>query len=192
MLKGARQDIQDKKAHLRQYFKELRNKLTEEDWKKKSKFINHNFLSSFLYRDFHRIAFYYPVNREVDLRPSLRRALDEKDVYLPRTDLLNKCLTFHRVTDLEDLIPGPFGILEPRPYSPEIVVDNLEVILIPGIAFDRRKGRLGYGGGYYDRILSGYRGLKVGVAFSFQIVEEIDLEDHDIKMDFLLTEEGIL
>lgn len=190
MRKGVRRDIRDKKS-LRLHFKELRNRITEESWKEKSELISANFLSSSIYKSFTKICFYYPINREVDLRSALYRALDEKEVYLPRVDPVNKKLTFHRIFDLNDLTPGPFNIPEPSKDRPEIDVRLLEVILVPGIAFDLRKGRLGYGGGFYDRVLSGYRGLKVGVAFTFQIIDELPLDDHDIRMDFIITEEGI-
>lgn len=190
MRKGVEQDIQDKRS-LREYFKKLRKDLSEEEWRRKSDVITLNFLSSPFYHNFIKFGFYYPVNREVDIRPALVKAISEKEVYLPRTDVVNKRLTFHRVIDIIDLTSGGFGVPEPHSECPQIDTNALEVILVPGVAFDRNKGRLGYGGGFYDRVLSGYRGIKIGIAFSFQIVDEIPLDEHDVRMDFIITEEGI-
>jgi len=191
LRKGVKQAIQDNKKILRAYFKDQRNQLSEELWKKKSEIINLNLINSFLYRDFTKIAFYYPINREVDLRSSINQALFEKEVYLPRTNKVEKRLSFHRITSLRELVLGVFEIPEPSPNCQQIDISDLEVILVPGLAFDKKKGRLGYGGGYYDRALANFKGLKVGVAFSFQIVDELGLEEHDVRMDFILTEEGI-
>lgn len=195
MQKGVRQDIPDRlldKKSLRKYFKELRNQLSEEEWKIRSRLINTNIYLSPFYKNFTKLGFYYPINREVDIRPILFLAISEKEVYLPRTDIVKKELIFYRVLNVSDLKPGAFGIPEPAPDGPGIDINELEVIFIPGIAFDRQKGRLGYGGGFYDRVLSDYRGIKIGIAFSFQIVDELPLEEHDIRVDFLITEEGVL
>lgn len=63
---------------------------------------------------------------------------------------------------------------------------------IPGVAFDLKKGRIGYGGGFYDRVLRNTQAFKIGVAFSFQIFEELPLEDHDQKVDIVITEKEII
>lgn len=132
------------------------------------------------------------INREVDLSRAFNQALNEKEVYLPCTDTKQRTLYFHRVKSLAELKVGAFGILEPSSEAPEISVKDLDLILVPGVAFDSTKGRLGYGGGFYDRVLRETKALKVGVAFSFQVVPELPLEPFDVRMDLLLTEQGWL
>ena len=94
-----------------------------------------------------------------------------------------------------DLAPGRLGILEPRdtcrrPVSPS----DIDVHLIPGTAFDLKGGRLGRGAGCYDRFLSecGDESIYIGVALSWQLVEEVPVEDHDVPMDWIVTEEGLI
>ena len=92
---------------------------------------------------------------------------------------------------LEDLEPGPYGILE-IPFEKRIDVKpgSLDLALIPGVAFDLCGGRLGYGKGYYDRFLKRTRAFRIGVCFSSQIVESVPMEDHDIPMQGLVSEKG--
>ncbi len=94
-----------------------------------------------------------------------------------------------------DLRPGCAGILEPRdtcfrPVSPS----DIDVHLIPGMAFDPKGGRLGHGAGCYDRFLAecGEESIYIGVAFSWQLIEDVPSEDHDIPMDWIITDEGLI
>lgn len=178
------------KVSLRKYFKDLRSKVDPEIWRKSSSEICQILLKSQYYKKSKKIAFYSAINREVDLSLAMNVALREKEVYLPKTHLKERVLSFHRVFDLGNFKEGPFGILEPAEGLPEAPVDELDLILVPGLAFDRRRGRLGYGGGFYDRTLVGTTVLKIGIAFSWQIIDELPLEPYDIKMDLILTEKG--
>lgn len=87
----------------------------------------------------------------------------------------------------EDLLPGAFGIPEPQPHLPAVAVADIDVFFCPGLAFDRRRHRLGRGKGFYDRMLAGARGdaVRIGVAFPCQIVETVWPETHDQKMDLV-------
>ncbi|MCS7199217.1 MAG: 5-formyltetrahydrofolate cyclo-ligase [Caldimicrobium sp.] len=181
-----------RKELLRKFFKELRLKLNPQEWQVGSIKICQMLLESAYYAKAKRIAFYSCINQEVDLNYALLEALREKEVFLPKTDLKGQTLTFHRILDLRSLTPGPFGILEPPPEAPIVEVAKLDIILVPGLAFDKRRGRLGYGKGFYDKTLRDTRGLKIGVAFSCQIIEELPLEPYDVKMDLILTEKGWL
>lgn len=92
----------------------------------------------------------------------------------------------------DELREGRWGILEPRreairPVPPE----NIDVWLVPGLAFDPRGNRLGRGIGHFDRLLCGARGVKIGLAYDFQLIEEVPSEPHDVRMDFIVTETRI-
>lgn len=139
------------------------------------------------------IAFYFAKIDEASLEYLIGKAfLEGKKVFLPKTWLKNKNLTFHQIFSFADLKPGPFRLLEPPLENPELPPEKFDIIFVPGLAFDLNKGRIGYGGGFYDRVLKNIQTLKVGIAFSFQIFEKLPLEFHDQKMDMIITEKNII
>lgn len=100
--------------------------------------------------------------------------------------------------DVAELVPGMWGILEPPKQrwgqvGKEIAVEQLDCVLVPGVAFDRHGGRLGNGGGYYDRLLSCVRAdtVLIGVCFESQLVEQVVMEAHDVAMDIVITEKAV-
>jgi len=139
---------------------------------------------------------YASFRQEVDTFPLLKEVLARgKELVLPRVDRARRSLDLLTVKDLEaDLRPGYQGILEPdpsrcAPADPHLI----DLVLVPGVVFDRRGFRLGYGGGYYDRLLASLpRAVRVGLAFSLQVVEELPVLPHDLPVDILVTEEGVL
>ncbi|MCB2019498.1 MAG: 5-formyltetrahydrofolate cyclo-ligase [Burkholderiaceae bacterium] len=117
---------------------------------------------------------------------------DGVQVYLPRIDKASRELHVHRVTSLVDgLEPGTWGILEPVPsrcprWTGSPVID---LVLVPGVAFDLQGGRLGYGAGYYDRLLPGLgEALRVAAAFECQVVDVVPVDGHDLPVDILITD----
>ncbi len=134
------------------------------------------------------IMIYYSVRNEANtvriinylLRAGKRVALP---VCTPERDL-NAAI----INDLSQLRPAPFGLMEPGPGSPLIPNDQLQLIVIPGVAFDEKGYRLGHGAGYYDRFLSKTpKAFRLGLAYDFQLVPEVPVESHDQKMNGLLT-----
>ncbi|MEC8238342.1 MAG: 5-formyltetrahydrofolate cyclo-ligase, partial [SAR324 cluster bacterium] len=86
---------------------------------------------------------------------------------------------------------GKFGILDVRPEKRiEVNISDLDLVLVPGIAFDLSGGRLGYGRGYYDRFLKKTEGFRVGVCYESQIVDQVPMEAHDIHMQALISQKG--
>lgn len=93
-----------------------------------------------------------------------------------------------RVVALEsDLQPGRFGIREPAAHCAAVPLNQLDLVLAPGVGFDAGGHRLGRGKGHFDRILNAVRGVKLGVAFEWQIVERLPVEPHDVKLDGIVT-----
>jgi 5-formyltetrahydrofolate cyclo-ligase len=135
------------------------------------------------------ILFFAPLPNEVDVWPLLAEALAAgKTSALPRFDATTQNYAARRVRDLRsEIMTGQFGIREPKPGCAKIPTEKLDLILVPGVAFDLRGNRLGRGKGYYDRLLQKASGSKVGIAFDEQIVEKIAPEAHDKLMDFILT-----
>ena len=112
-----------------------------------------------------------------------------KRIILPR--VAGSSVSLHAVETPAELVEGRFGILEPTPNAP-IAEAKADIILVPGLAFDRSGIRLGRGGGYYDRLLSEFDGLRVGVCFEEVLFERIPAELHDERMDFLMTPSEII
>ena len=97
-------------------------------------------------------------------------------------------LALHRVDADTPLVPGPFGILEPPENAPAVAPADIDLVIVPGVAFDGACRRVGHGGGYYDRLLAGLnRAVRVGFAFDEQVLDEVSCEEHDICVDILVT-----
>jgi 5-formyltetrahydrofolate cyclo-ligase len=139
-----------------------------------------------------RIAAFAPTKTEINITPVLEGILNlNKELYLPKTDEAQKMIQFHAIKNLKELVPGPFSILEP-PFTAVLEPNQIDLILVPGLAFDRRGHRLGYGHGYYDRLLNliSPKCFSIGIGYSFQIVEKIPDAQHDIPLKALLTEKS--
>lgn len=139
------------------------------------------------------MACYASLPEEVDTQAILHRVLSEKkEILLPVMDGKKKKLIFYKIRDLKkDLRLGVYGILEPDPAKTRRVkAAEIECVLVPGVAFDRQGYRLGRGGGYYDRFLKTVRArtTKVGLGFSFQAVDHIPKNKHDVRLDIILTD----
>jgi len=135
-----------------------------------------------------RILSYLPMEGEPDVRPLLQDALaDGKTLALPRFNARRGDYEICQVTKLAGLQPGLLGIPEPGVECPVFERMRLDFVLVPGLAYDRMGRRLGRGKGYFDRLLAGVQGHKCGVAFDWQVVEEVPVEPHDVGVDSLLT-----
>lgn len=134
---------------------------------------------------------YVSFSSEVDTHFLIQHALKNgKKVAVPKV-FDNNEMRFFYINSLEELKPGAFGILEPEPVS-EMIIDNNKkyVILLPGVAFDGDKNRLGYGGGYYDRYLAKYPFIyKIMLAYELEKVEDkLPTNEYDVKSDIIITE----
>lgn len=135
---------------------------------------------------------YRPVRSEAGTDALAQCVLDAgKQLLLPRC-LKKGWMEAVRVARLDGLCPDVYGIPAPPPNVPAARAEEIDLLLVPGVAFDERGGRLGQGGGCYDRFLPRCAGVIVGVAFSMQVVERLPLRAHDVRMDALLTERGIM
>jgi len=116
----------------------------------------------------------------------------KKRVFVPRTDLEHKKLEICEIKDRQkDLHKGTLGIMEPRPDKARRALSSeIDFVVVPGLLFDKHHRRLGRGAGFYDRFLAKLdaRVTKVGLAFSFQLVEKVLCEKHDVPMDFVITD----
>jgi 5-formyltetrahydrofolate cyclo-ligase len=135
------------------------------------------------------ILLYFPHKNEVDTTYIIEKLLEQgKDVILP------KVVGFHinpiKISDLTSLKSGYAGIKEPEGET--YPLEKVDIIVIPAIAFDMTGHRLGYGKGYYDRLLSKVDALKIGLAYDFQVLEKLPSEPHDIPVDMIITPTKII
>lgn len=135
------------------------------------------------------ILFFAPLPGELDVWPLLVDSLAAgKSVALPRYDPATRRYGACRIEDVAaDLETGRFGIREPNLRCAANLLKSLDLILVPGIAFDLHGRRLGRGKGFYDSMLTAVRGTTCGVAFDEQLVSEVPVEPHDIHLNCILT-----
>jgi 5-formyltetrahydrofolate cyclo-ligase len=140
---------------------------------------------------------YMAFDREVLTDGLIRQAMASgKQVVLPKVQLDRQGLALYAIEDLErDVAPGYRGILEPQPQRAQAVAPAaVEFVLVPGVAFDQRGGRLGFGVGFYDRLLSQLpRDIPtVGLAFDFQVIPRLPSQPHDVMLHAIVTESRII
>ena len=140
------------------------------------------------------VAMYLALRDELDASP-LQRALAERGVtvVLPRVKPgPRELLHFHRVDGDCALVAGPMGLLEPSSDAPEVPLAAIDVFIVPGLAFDERGARIGYGRGHFDATLAAAAGaLRVAYAFELQIVPAVPESAGDERVDVIVTETGV-
>ena len=140
-----------------------------------------------------RVLLFAPLPAEPDLDLLwLGDALEDKECAYPR--VAGPAIRLYFVGHVEELEPTRWGLREPAPVAArEADIRDFDVVLVPGLAFDQGGGRLGRGGGFYDRLLAerGPRSVVLGIGFDFQRVPELPRAPHDALMDYVCTEEGV-
>lgn len=133
------------------------------------------------------IALYHALPGEVQTAAFIEKWHTQKQILLPV--IKDEDLSLHIYSGKETLKKGRLGILEPNTHSENTLPD---LIIVPGIAFDRQLNRLGRGKGYYDRLLSHISAPCMGICFQFQLFDQIPTDTHDQKMNLIITEEEII
>jgi 5-formyltetrahydrofolate cyclo-ligase len=142
-----------------------------------------------IWTDAKSVMFYSPLIDELDLSPLINEGLAAgKTVALPKfVEATQSYIPFKISNTDRDCAAGKFGIIEPGATCAEYPANHLDLIMVPGVAFDATGHRLGRGQGHYDRLLANVAGIKCGVAFDEQLVQRIPAEAHDIRMNCVLT-----
>ena len=184
-------DKKKKKDALRELARERKKTVSKEQEQKANEEIQLRLLQSPFFLEAESIFSYVSVEGEVDTKIILETALQMgKRVFVPRCipgkERLMDAVEIH---SMEELSIQYFGLLEPKPEILASEERNFDLSLIPCVMADRRGGRLGHGAGYYDRFLAKSQGKKLCLCFSWYLTEKIPMEERDIPMDALLTEE---
>lgn len=136
------------------------------------------------------VAIYHAIPGEVQTASFIEKWYTKKKILLPVIE--GDDLRLLPYTGSESLKAGVFGILEPIRTDLSIAENDIDLIVVPGVAFDRERNRMGRGKGYYDRLLSTLQAPKAGICFGFQLLPSIPVEPFDKKMDLVITEEEII
>jgi 5-formyltetrahydrofolate cyclo-ligase len=181
------------KKEIRKKMLAARDSLLPAQRSSKSRQIEKRLFSLPEFKSAHAVMFFASFRSEVDTIPMVRRALGEgKRVILPK--VIGDELELFEIRNIDsDVSPGAWGIPEPRPRgSAPVKLDELDVIIVPGAAFDERGNRLGYGAGFYDKLLSTFKKLTVAVAFDIQIVPMVPAAAHDVPVQKIVTETRVI
>ena len=187
------EDIRVAKKELRTAMKTLLRAVPQDDAERASRNVLTKLECLEQWKKSDIVLAFLSMDDEIDTVPILRRVLEQgKMLAVPK--VAGDDLVFYQITDIKkDTAPGAFGILEPVPGLPEMNIKTLSgrhsVALVPGLAFDKENFRLGRGKGFYDRFLAsaGDSVYKVGIGYSFQLVERVPKEEHDSQLDLLIV-----
>lgn len=177
-------DVMAAKAALRSKMRQMRRALTAYEINIASAMVADRVLATDSFINAGLLLAYVPAKNELDVMPIVKKAVKMgKKVAFPLC-VENGGLRLLVPRDERAFIIGSYGIPEPDPaLSHEVYADELDLIIVPGIAFTRKRERLGQGGGYYDRLLAKSRAYTLGVGYDFQLVDELPTQEHDHALD---------
>lgn len=191
-MKNKKTDLQLEKNKIRQEILEKRNNLSTEEVEKKSDLIIEN-LGKFI-KNAENIMIFMDMKNEVRIT-KLMELYPEKSFFIPKiTDSKNREMKINKYEENE-LVLHKFGYYESS--SSDFYNENiLDIVIVPAVVFDLEKNRIGFGGGYYDTFLKKIRGgnkkvLFIGICYDFQIIEKVPAEEHDVVLDFVVSESRI-
>jgi len=181
------------KENIRKYIFKQRERLSLEEKVKMDDLIYTSVINTSVFVNAKVVFIYVSFDNEVDTHRIIEHALSlGKKVCVPR--VINKAEGMKAlfITSLVELKPSKFGILEPKDSENFVSFEEIDLSIIPGLAFDKTGGRIGYGGGFYDRFFSACGHKKIALAYEFQILQAIPREKHDILVDGLITEKDFI
>lgn len=192
MLK-ATTDIEEERQALRRALAERRERLSFLEVEHASKVVSLRLLGLELFARAGKFALYAAVRGEIDLTDFASELLRRgKQTHYPRIESETPpTLSFRRARP-DELRAGRYRIHEPSPDHPVAEISDLDVVLVPAVAFDRQGGRLGFGRGYYDAALRPHpKPLRIGVGYHFQLLDRLPVQDHDEPVDVVVTPEEL-
>ena len=179
------------KQKLRKEILEQRDSLAREEIINKSNIIKQTLFSLGEYKLAKTICFFVSFNSEVNTHNMIKEAIKEgKTVCVPTAT--DHTLIMSKINDFNDLNKkNKYGILEPSKLN-KIKKEEVDLIIVPGTVFDKECHRIGYGKGYYDSLLKGYKGLSIGICFDLQIIDKVPRNEWDEKINMIITEKRMI
>lgn len=182
------------KDQVRRKFKQLRNDLSKSEVLEKSSKIKEKLFKLDAFRDASTILFYVSYGNEVFTHDMIKECLAAgKKIVVPISNKKNRSLILSELRNWDDLEIGSYGILEPRKECiKKFSIGEIDLIVVPGVAFDKNGNRIGHGKGYYDNLLKNSKCVSIGLAFEMQIVDGISIDENDIPVDIVITNKEII
>lgn len=191
-MNKSKETIKSNKKNIRKSIIAKRDLKKEENSLNDSKIFN-NLISLNSYKRAKKVFVYIGFGSEINTKSLIEIMLKEgKEVFVPK--VLEEEMIALKITSLNNLIESKFKILEPVGEKSDIDGEEFDLIIMPGVAFDRSGNRIGYGKGYYDKYLKDVKSdiKKIALAYELQLIEEIETEEHDLKVDSIITENEII
>lgn len=184
--------IAESKKSLRKELLSRRNLLSKSEVNNLSKLISDRFASLPVFKESKNIAIYSPINNEVDTAGLFRTLLENgKSSFFPK--IVNNELYFHKISKPEELEYGSFGIPEPGGSADLTGINEIDLFIVPGLGFDNKGSRIGYGKGFYDRALKDVSSSKIyAFCYSFQILNNVPTSENDKRVGFIVSESGVV
>ena len=181
------------KKEIRQLLNNKRLNLSKDENLVKSNKIKNKLFKIDEYKKAKNIFFYVSYDGEVFTHDAIKESFNDKIVVVPISNKEDFSLILSKIDSFEDLIVGLYGILEPKKEKiNEISIDEIDLIIIPGIVFDLKGNRIGHGKGFYDRLLKNTKIPSIALAFEYQIIEKIPADKYDKPVDIIITEKRII
>lgn len=175
--------------------RERRHALSAAEAAARSERIQEHLLHSAVFQEARCVALYAAFDQEARTERLLEEALRQgKRAAFPRMKGRGPEMDFGQVRDAREMAPGAFGFAEPAASAPAVALSAIDLMLVPGLAFDREGFRVGFGAGCYDRVLAGLRpeAWSCGLAYDFQVLDRVPRDAHDRTVKLLVSEEGFI
>lgn len=183
------------KKNIREEIIDKRNNLILDIKQNYDSLIFEEIINSEIYKKSKKIFTYISFGSEVDTIKLINYSFsNNKEVYVPKINKQTKDMIALKIHNFNNMSVDKWGIIEPKSVDKSNMGTDFDLIIMPGIAFDKQGNRIGYGGGYYDKYISKLNNASnlLALAYDFQIIQDIESESHDIKVDFILTNKGFI
>ncbi|MFB4164753.1 5-formyltetrahydrofolate cyclo-ligase [Alteribacillus sp. JSM 102045] len=180
----------DFRLHTRNEFERLSHRVIQT----KSHLVYRQLFNWSMWKNASTVALTMAAKNEIDTKPIIEKGWEEnKSIAVPKVIPNERALDFYNITSFDQTKVDFAGIFEPDPLlTTHVKKNHFDLIIVPGLAFDKQKFRIGFGGGYYDRFLEGLKITTCSLVLDFQLHDHIPREEHDIPLTALVTETGII
>jgi len=186
--------VREEKLRLRKQIIEHMNSLSEERYTTLSEQIAFSLYAQKEWAEAKTIGITLSMENEVNTYPIIEKAWEEgKKVVVPKCNKETRTMSFRQISNFDQLETVYMNLREPIPVlTEEVDADEIDLQIVPGVAYTERGERIGYGGGYYDRYLVHYKGKTLSLAYEFQMVQYIPVEPFDKNVEKIITEKGTI
>jgi len=186
--------VREEKLRLRKQIIEHMNSLSKERYTTLSEQIAFSLYAQKEWAEAKTIGITLSMENEVNTYPIIEKAWEEgKKVVVPKCNKEARTMSFRKISNFDQLETVYMNLREPIPaLTEEVNADEIDLQIVPGVAYTERGERIGYGGGYYDRYLMHYKGKTLSLAYSFQMVDHIPIEPFDKNVEKIITEKGTM